>query len=344
MPNWCENDIEIISNKYCKLEKIIKKANKKRRSKYEDYGNLYILNAIHFTRESIIKQLGITDEEFGSKMSILYKNFMYRYLNIFDGSITEIKKLFKMVDEFDRTGEYPKFAYDTNAEDEEAFAMKSFFPAPVVTAEMSNINDGFVATVKDKKERSDIMGSKAYDSYWDWTYDTLGTKWDLDSVRVAGMDDLDLDIDPYEVINYDKETRTFSMLISGLSAWGPPMGFMQRLSKKYKVTTRGKYYEPGMMFAGMIQFDKGEETDSDSVDDDIIDCERFMYGDEADFNLLEWAIEEIESDDEEDSESGWSKVEKILKTSKYRKSIRSDIVINKQDGTEIKVKGLFKNR
>ena len=47
--------------------------------------------------------------------------------------------------------------------------------------------------------------------------------------------------------------------ISGYSAWTPTLGFWQKLSKDFEVTIDLNYYERGNDFAGVVNFENGEE-------------------------------------------------------------------------------------
>jgi hypothetical protein len=55
------------------------------------------------------------------------------------------------------------------------------------------------------------------------------------------------------------------MFITGESAWGPADGLWKKISKDYNVSVTCEYSEPGMGFAGVINWLNGEETDREEM-------------------------------------------------------------------------------
>lgn len=83
--------------------------------------------------------------------------------------------------------------------------------------------------------------------WWEGNIGYWGTKWDV------SVDD------SCPIINED------SIVISPATAWSPPIGFCEQLSKKYGVSIDMFYSEPGNDFCGKCSFDnegnKISETD-----------------------------------------------------------------------------------
>lgn len=89
-----------------------------------------------------------------------------------------------------------------------------------------------------------ISDDKVQDSLAEMSYDDFykyGTKW------------WDLEFEVYEDIN--------KLIVRGDSAWAPPIGIAEVLTKAYDCTIRLEYDEPGMDFAGIEYYKNGLVTD-----------------------------------------------------------------------------------
>jgi hypothetical protein len=82
----------------------------------------------------------------------------------------------------------------------------------------------------------DLVLGNTYTKYenGDWTY---GTKW------------WDLSVESYS---------DGSLTLSGTSAWSPPMGFIEQLSKVFNVDASIEYSEDGFDTSGRISYSNGE--------------------------------------------------------------------------------------
>jgi hypothetical protein len=108
-----------------------------------------------------------------------------------------------------------------------------------------------------------VLGEPLSDiSTFEWVY-SYGTKWwDID---VTLQDD--------------------ELVVSGDSAWSPPLQLIAEITKVFNVSAEGSYYEMGMDFAGMYTAESG------NLDDNEMTC--FEY------HLLqdrEYAIEQLIGD------------------------------------------------
>lgn len=90
----------------------------------------------------------------------------------------------------------------------------------------------------------------------------FGTKWDfgkrdvddISFVTGYGTGAVSISIPESEIPH---ETITISVD----TAWSPPLAFLEKLTKTYDVTAEIEYFEPGMDFGGMSEFDNGEIID-----------------------------------------------------------------------------------
>lgn len=75
------------------------------------------------------------------------------------------------------------------------------------------------------------------DRWWDWRIEHWGTKWDISSEDIDGLDDDDPEC----------------FYISFDTAWAPPRGIYEALVDQYEdVHITWFYDEPGMQFAGYL--------------------------------------------------------------------------------------------
>ena len=67
----------------------------------------------------------------------------------------------------------------------------------------------------------------------------------------------------WQMINIDYSEGDDIMFVNGDSAWGPALGFWEKLSKDYNVDIDLSYSEPGMNFAGKTSWSCGDMTCND---------------------------------------------------------------------------------
>ena len=79
------------------------------------------------------------------------------------------------------------------------------------------------------------------EGWYDHNINKYGTKWDVPMNE----------IDP-SIVNDTELSFAFA------TAWSPPVGFCQMLSKKYGVKVRIEYDESGCDFAGYAEYNNGE--------------------------------------------------------------------------------------
>lgn len=121
-----------------------------------------------------------------------------------------------------------------------------------------------------------------YDSninYW-------GTKWDL-----TDNDFIFEETDDSIYLEFD-------------TAWSPPLEFCELLSKKYGVSVKIKYIEPGMAISGIFEVnDKGEilrDENYQNILEGIYYYDKSMFWNEIE-NLVEYEIIDISKIDKEDN-------------------------------------------
>lgn len=62
--------------------------------------------------------------------------------------------------------------------------------------------------------------------------------------------------------NIDERTD-ITLIISGDSAWSPPLELLRQISEVYNVSIEGEYAEPGMDFAGFFTIEDGYLNDNE---------------------------------------------------------------------------------
>jgi hypothetical protein len=100
--------------------------------------------------------------------------------------------------------------------------------------------------IKVKKTFPQISGKKMADpeeAWWDWRVQNWGTKWDVDA---------ELEVKEPEHLEY-----TF------VSAWSPPVGWLEKVSKNFPTLHfRLKYEEGGVGFMGVASGSNGDIEDN----------------------------------------------------------------------------------
>jgi hypothetical protein len=93
-----------------------------------------------------------------------------------------------------------------------------------------------------KKKNKTLIKQYGADNWYDWQVNNWGTKWDVEA---------SLNYDDSDMLEY-----------SFLSAWSPPIGFLERVSKLYPALSfRLKYEEGGMGFMGIAVAKEGQVED-----------------------------------------------------------------------------------
>ena len=112
----------------------------------------------------------------------------------------------------------------------------------------------------------------------------FGTKWDV------GLD-------------FVQEVTKDYILLSGETAWSPPINFCVQLAKTYGVDVNMYYEEPGADFCGkcVIDDEGGYSEEDYEYQNGIYVFEGFDEWYEREFSsALEWMVEEHQDDDEPD--------------------------------------------
>ena len=163
-----------------------------------------------------------------------------------------------------------------------------FLPCPPELLEEVPTGDDYV-------ERRDALIARnkelhGYDSWYEWSVDNWGTKWDIGEVDEDCM-----------VKSPDGKSVSFSFD----TAWAPPLNFYDDIP----FTITAYYYETGVGFCGKWTSDNGDDYYEVSTDDSIEDIERNIPSDilEA-FNILDdirdWQESQEEDGDIDDAEDG----------------------------------------
>jgi|SaaInlStandDraft_5_1057022.scaffolds.fasta_scaffold10058_2 hypothetical protein len=94
----------------------------------------------------------------------------------------------------------------------------------------------------DDIKKQELIDKYGYDDWYSWCNNNWGTKWNTSDV---------------EYNNYDTQlTYTFN------TAWGPPNAWLTKLTEKYSdLEIRLEYEEPGMDFAGVMDYSNGILSD-----------------------------------------------------------------------------------
>lgn len=89
-----------------------------------------------------------------------------------------------------------------------------------------------------------------------WAVNNWGTKWEMD-ISVC-------------------ELSPECIVLSGLTAWSPPLALLSHIAKQWDVTTQCSYYEEGMDFVGASYYTKDDECHSEgSISDNITPVEDY---------------------------------------------------------------------
>ena len=65
--------------------------------------------------------------------------------------------------------------------------------------------------------------------------------------------------------NIDFSEGDTMMFIDGYSAWGPTEGLWKKISKDFDVNVEVEFSEPGMGFAGFVEYSSGEESSREEM-------------------------------------------------------------------------------
>jgi hypothetical protein len=165
--------------------------------------------------------------------------------------------------------------------------LQEFFPCPSELYENVPVGENYVER-SEAKENSN-REKFGYSDWYGWCIDNWGTKWDVSDSQ----------------FEYDPETNSGSGYF--MSAWGPPISAMEKLTELgFNVTL--KYFEPGMCFVGQYTSEDGDEyyeynfDDEDWRDDipsDLIDC----FGLESDYESHLEYMKEMEEDEETEDQN-----------------------------------------
>jgi len=141
------------------------------------------------------------------------------------------------------------------------------------------------ATVYGKKEVLDEIEEK-FNKYTDYDYLVLWGDMVLNKEVERNIKD---DYYYYDTRWWDFDIQRYddSMMISGDSAWGPPLKLLQELTEVYDVVVEGSYDEPGMDIAGEFKCEKGE------IEDIEMTCWELKLKDDRQY-AIECLLEDLE--------------------------------------------------
>jgi hypothetical protein len=168
--------------------------------------------------------------------------------------------------------------------EKEYFTFSGTYPEPDynVTPVSLTYPSVLASFAKTEKERKKIMENKPIirkDGWWDWRVQNWGTKWE------PSYSDVHTIKDGVEIL-FD-------------TAWGPPLGWLQKVSSDYPdLHFCLNYSEPGMCFAGTMEAHCREDIliskewdvreEDDEFDDELVDPPTI----EATLNLVKEQQEE----------------------------------------------------
>ena len=114
----------------------------------------------------------------------------------------------------------------------------------VITGEEENLSNLNQSLKCEPIESDGILRNESYHILFkDTTNVEWGSKWTV-----------------FNDIEYDTQyPDDLSIKISGYSAWRPSTGFWKKISEEYGVNLTLHYYEKAMDFAGIIQFENGQQ-------------------------------------------------------------------------------------
>ena len=138
-----------------------------------------------------------------------------------------------------------------------------------------------------KSYSKELRDKYGFDNWYDWALHNWDTKWDVDF-------DIDYD-EPRYWCDWSRITLEFN------SAWGPPMGALQKFVDRYPKGTfevaHLQYIESGMQFCGV--YDALDDTKSMYVNDYVDTFKDYDFNDMK-FNAwfseseFEWLVDELE--------------------------------------------------
>jgi len=130
--------------------------------------------------------------------------------------------------------------------------------------ELRNTTKGW----SNSEPNQEFIDKYGFDNWYDWALHNWDTKWDVD---------------------FDLDVWDFELTLEFNSAWGPPMGAVQKFVDRYPKGTFEvadlQYIESGMQFCGV--YDALDGTKSVHVDDYVSDNTAITKG---------WLLNELEHD------------------------------------------------
>lgn len=214
MPNWCENDLKVMSRTKTGLQKFMKAVACK-----DDDTVFKISNIVPIPQS-------LRDVSAGSEESL------YEILHGTEEQFNSFKKLVKLSG--DRESVFEE--YVTN---KWSGPIQLESKSMVINSELSSADKMVMAKklVEVYKHNVDVYGHL---TWYSWCVENWGTKWD---VAEANVDEISL----------SKSGKAYSVLYNFETAWSPPTRAILSMSQLYTdLIFKLRYYERGCGFKGMF--------------------------------------------------------------------------------------------